>query len=260
MIDTLAQICLKFGHESFIVPIIIFGLLFHKRELYIKAGCFFCAIIIFNTLLKYLFKIPLMPHLGNGYAFPSGHMHAATVFYGYLLCKNQNYIMKAVFICITCGIGISLVHCNFHDYLDVIGAAIFAVIEIFICISIEKKFGNKGLFYTVIIFASIIIALLFYFHKLEPHIWLASYVMLGFMIGAVIFPEKQPQGYIQKTAALTMIAIVLYAVTLIFGPSGFIKSGDIYIRYLKYLFIPIGVMGFIFVSTFIKKNKSISKK
>ena len=52
---------------------------------------FLCNSIAFNSLIKYYFKIPLDPSLNNKcwYAFPSGHLQNAIVFFGIIWVKNN---------------------------------------------------------------------------------------------------------------------------------------------------------------------------
>jgi undecaprenyl-diphosphatase len=143
--------------------------------------------VIFNALLKQLFKVPLFPHLGPGYAFPSGHMHAATVFYGYILYKINNKIMKALLFLLICGFGFSLIHCHFHDFFDIIGAVAFAFGEIVIYHFILLNFGEKAVAVVAIAAAVFSMAALFLIYKLELHVWLAFYALIGtvFSVGVI---------------------------------------------------------------------------
>ncbi len=261
MIDILAHYLLKFGHQTFIMPIIVLSMIFHKREPYAKAACLFCIIMIFNTLLKNVFKVPLMSHLGTGYAFPSGHMHAATVFYGYILYKTDNYVIKFLLACIICGLAFALIYHNYHHLPDIVGSVAFAVIELLICKELETKFGNVENAIIAILFSIASIAIIWsMINIIDFHIWIASYVMLGFMIGCAIFPNKPLSDYIQKVSAILLFVALWYIIDFLHKSYGFSYSSDYYIVYLKYLFVPIAITSSIFIASFISRSSSSHQK
>lgn len=75
-----------------------------------------------NITLKVLFKMPLMSHLGKGYALPSGHMQAAFVFYG-LIFLIQKFRPK-LFCLLIFSIGYGIIFKNYHNVYDILGACI----------------------------------------------------------------------------------------------------------------------------------------
>ena len=87
--------------------------------------------VLINASLKFYFKTPLMPHLGPGYAFPSGHTQFATVFYGWLALSNF-YKTRYFFLLIT-AIGFSTFDQHFHSINEIIAGFLigFLIIEIF---------------------------------------------------------------------------------------------------------------------------------
>ena len=173
MIDALAHFCLKFGHVTFIPAIVVTLTVLYRRDTYAKALCLLAWVMIFNTLLKQLFKVPLMPHLGTGYAFPSGHMHAAAVFYGYMLFRSRSKMAKSLLALILVSLGWSLIYCHFHDILDVLGAVAFAAVEISAYHFLETQFENGITAVASLISAALIILCLSLIYRIEPHIWIA---------------------------------------------------------------------------------------
>lgn len=167
MMDTFTYFLLMFIREEVIIPIMLFGMIFHKREPYAKAMCFFCVIIIFNMFLKNIFKVPLFPHLGNGYAFPSGHMHVSAIFYGYIFYKVHDWKVRSLLAFIMCGIGFSLVYRNYHTWIDVFGAAAFAIAEIAIYRYLEKNNSTRFITIFTLIFCISIMFALFLCMRLE---------------------------------------------------------------------------------------------
>jgi undecaprenyl-diphosphatase len=252
--DTVIRIFLMLMKEEVIIPIIIFGMIFHKREPYAHAICFFCVIMIFNTFLKNLFKIPLLPHLGNGYAFPSGHMHAATIFYGYVLYKTNDWKVKFFLAFLICGIGFSLVYCNYHNWLDVCGAFGFAIVEIGIYRYLEKNTSTRLIAIVALIFSILIIRALFLMQKLEPHVWLGFYVLVGMIIGIGFFGEYKLKNIYQKIAALIFALLSVFAVYYL-GSFLKILSLNGCLVNLKFLILPITV----FLSMFTAGNIPFKK-
>lgn len=180
IIDIVSHIFLKFGHVDVIFVIIICGILFHKRGYYGTAACFICFVMIFNTLLKDFFKVPLFPHLGNGYAFPSGHMHAAAVFYGYICYKiDDRRIKTAILILLGC-IGFSLVHCRFHDWFDVGGALFFAALEISLFHFLRNRFGLRFIAIIAVFLSCVNVSVLYFVYEALPHVLYAFGLLIGF--------------------------------------------------------------------------------
>lgn len=236
MLDSLAHFCLKFGHITVILPCVMLGIIFHKRDIYAKAACFLLYVMIFNTLLKILFKVPLFPHLGNGYAFPSGHMHAASVFYGYILYKTKYQSVKYILSAVICCLGFSLIYCNFHDLLDVVGAVGFAVAEIFAYHIIYQKFGESGTAFFSIISAIIIMFVLQIIHKIEPHVWLAFYGLIGTEFSLMFFEDKKIKQISTKIVVSILSTLIIVALYYLFK---FLDGNPAYITYIKFALIPI---------------------
>ena len=114
--------CLELCHITVILPLVLIGLFSRHRNTLLQATFLLFFVMIFNTLLKYLFKVPLLPHLGDGYSFPSGHMHASGIFYAYLLIKSRNNIVKGILLGLILGIACSLVYFNYHRWEEIFGA------------------------------------------------------------------------------------------------------------------------------------------
>lgn len=256
MIEIAARIFLMFVKEEIIIPIIIFGMIFHKREPYANAICFFCIIMIFNTFLKNLFKIPLFPHLGNGYAFPSGHMHASTIFYGYILYKIPDWKIKFFLAFLICGIGFSLVYCNYHNWFDVCGAFGFAVVEIAIYRYLEKNTSTRFITIFALAFSILIMRALFLMQKLESHVWLGFYVLVGMIIGMWFLGEYKLRSIPQKIAALIFALLSVFAIYY-FGSFLNIVSLNGYVVNLKFLILPLAVFLSIFAASKITFKKSV---
>ncbi|MDR1034575.1 MAG: phosphatase PAP2 family protein [Holosporales bacterium] len=184
MVDNLVYFALKMGQGDVIAFAIVLGILFHyRKEDFEQSACFVCFVIIFNTLLKNLFKIPLFPNLGPGYAFPSGHMHVATIFYGYFFYRAQNYTEKVIFATILGCIASAIVYCHFHDWYDIAGAIAFAFSEIAIYHILRKKYKTMptpAIFILPVITAFYTLQLIY---GAKDYNWMALYIFSGITVG-----------------------------------------------------------------------------
>ena len=248
-IDHLAHFCLKFGHITFILPLVIVCMIFHKRDIYAKAACFLLWVMIFNTLLKHLFNVPLLPHLGVGYAFPSGHMHAASAFYGYILYKTDNKFVKIVLAMLLCCLGFSLIYCHFHDLTDVLGAVGFTVAELLIYHVISINFGDKVVGIISIASAVAVMFALSVIHRVEFHVWLAFYALLGMETVLTVTQEKRLNSLKKKFLALILSIITIASVYYIFKILAFDKF---YLSEIRFALIPLIIIGSIQFSERVK--------
>lgn len=242
IIDSLARFCLKFGHITFILPIVMVCMIFHKRDIYAKAACFLLWVMIFNTLLKQLFKVPLFPHLGPGYAFPSGHMHAASIFYGYILYKSDNKIVKLLLAVLLSCLGASLIHCRFHDWIDILGAVGFTIAEIAVYHVMSANFGERTVGVVSIISAIGIMLILEAIYKVEFHVWLAFYGLIGMEFSLSAMEEKKLNQLSRKFLALVLSTFTIAAVYYLFKCLAFDKY---YLSEVRFALIPMIIVGFI---------------
>jgi undecaprenyl-diphosphatase len=240
MLDFIAHFFLKFAYITFILPVVLVGVIFHRRDLYAKAVCFVFVAMVFNSLLKQLFKVPLFPHLGPGYAFPSGHMHAATVFYGYILYEIDNKFIRTVLLFLMCSFGFSLIHCHFHDLIDVMGAVAFAFAEIVLYHFILLNFGERATAITAIATVVFSMAGLLLIYKLEWHVWLAFYAIIGTIFSLGIFKNGTNYNLIEKFFSLGIAVILIAMVYFIFKKLAFKEP---FLSEIRFFLLPIVTLG-----------------
>lgn len=239
-LNFLVHFFLKFGHITFVLPAVVICMIFFERDMFAKAACFLLWVMVFNTLLKYLFKVPLFPHLGVGYAFPSGHMHASAAFYGYLLYRSDKKYIKFILGILICCLGFSLIYCRFHDLKDVVGALLFAALEITAYHFLHKHFGERTV--GVIAFSSsiAIMMLLSVIHKVEFHVWLAFYGLAGMELALGFTEDPKLHSVSQKFMALFMAFSLMILVYYFFKIMAFDKFC---ISEIRFAFIPLMVVG-----------------
>lgn len=102
--------------------------------------CVLFFTMILNILLKYTFKIPLNPALNiKGYAFPSGHMSSAVVFYGWLFANIRHSLLRIILVVILTDVGFSLIYKGYHYLLDIIGSITIGMMIIAFVHSLSKE-------------------------------------------------------------------------------------------------------------------------
>lgn len=247
--DYLAHFFLKFGHITVIFPIIVISMIFEKRHIVAKAGCCLLWVMIFNTLLKYSFKVPLFPHLGHGYAFPSGHMHAASAFYGYIIYKTNNKFLKVGLGILLCCLGSGLIYCRFHDLKDVLGAVGFTALELALYHIISLKFGDKVVGVICILTSIATMIALSFIYKVEFHVWLAFYALVGMEAALYIFPEKKFSSIYQKFLALLISSVAITGIYYLFKALAFDRF---YLSEIRFAIVPLIIAEAIRVSKRVK--------
>ena len=91
------------------------------------------------TLPKMLFMIPLPMELGiNDYAFPSGHMLAASTIYGFIAYHESHLLPDLHFVSFCIAFG--LIHHQYHNIYDVSAAAVIAATTI---IALHQPLTNQ---------------------------------------------------------------------------------------------------------------------
>lgn len=120
ILETSANTILILNQPWFYGGIFLYWLTQKKFFIFLKNLHILSVSTCINITLKVLFKIPLMPQLGKGYAMPSGHMQAAFVFYGLIFLIQKLRIKSFCFLILI--IGFSIIFKNYHTANDIICA------------------------------------------------------------------------------------------------------------------------------------------
>ena len=121
MLDIIADVSLAFTSESVVIFFLLAFSLHYGRLFFFQTVSFVLFAVINNMVLKTLFTIPLEPYLHHaGYAFPSGHMQFATVFYTWLALYSVSWLSRVFLALLLIGIGFGLVHYGYHSIDDVL--------------------------------------------------------------------------------------------------------------------------------------------
>lgn len=124
----IGRLWLELCHFPLIIIVSILGYFSKYRSKIIRAILFLLLSFILNANLKCLFKIPLAPHVGKGFAFPSGHMQAACFFWGWLAYELNSKWLTGIIIFLLGGLGYWITFFGYHGYLDIAGAIIVTLL------------------------------------------------------------------------------------------------------------------------------------
>ncbi|NRB10609.1 MAG: phosphatase PAP2 family protein [Rickettsiaceae bacterium] len=191
-LDHIAGFILHFSHDVIIIPLLILGYIWLNPKIFFHAICLILLSMITNFVLKQIFQIPLPEgHINQEtYAFPSGHMQSAIVLYGWLVIKYRNIIFQFALCGLLTAIAMSLVHFNYHNYTDIVGAVFFAVLLISIYqILLLKK--AKILKWLTLIFGTILILYISIIYVIPKHLYMAYYVLVGIVLSEALFDNSQ---------------------------------------------------------------------
>lgn len=127
--DILSSCVLFLTHTPAIVFFILVFCFWDFKKALISVNLLLLTLIL-NPYLKSIWQVPLPVHLGDGWAFPSGHMQVACAFYGWMAWKTPVLWFRLLIFCLLGGVGWSLIHGGFHTLTDVLGGVFFAVLTI----------------------------------------------------------------------------------------------------------------------------------
>lgn len=202
--DFLPRFFLFIGNFTAYLSILCVGIVFLQRERYFRLALLLISVCLWNALLKQWFHVPLFPHLGEGYAFPSGHMHTAALFYGYWLLPLKKPWASLVCTFLLTGEAMTLIGCHFHNSFDIFGACGFAAMELWLIFHYEQRpfFERKLILFIIACF------LLWTFTLSSPFpLWLWQLVTLAF---GIFFGIKPLKSWIRFLLVAIGVAFFVY--------------------------------------------------
>lgn len=195
--DSIAQFFLSFSNFGTLLVLFMIGFIALDRKIWGQALFLLLLTMILNVLLKDFFQVPLMPHLGKGFAFPSGHMHAAMAFYGWLFVCYRHPALRFLLLTVLIGIGFSLIYFHYHSFIDVMGAVGFGSLSLSIYYPCTRMtvFRKTPPLLGLVLCALAIPMLLFLAQKyfIPSHAWQAFYSLLIFSVIWWLFSRSLEQ-------------------------------------------------------------------
>ena len=191
MLDSLANFCLSFSHETIIIPLLLIGYIWLEQELFFHAICLILVSSLTNFVLKILFQFPLSPFLGKeGFAFPSGHMQSSVALYGWGVVKTKKLLYKLLLSSLLIGIGLSLIYFKYHNYFDIFGAIFFGCLLIFFYNLFLKKIRRKIFITALFFYATFLMLYAATKCTILAHCWMAYYILASFLFSGYFFEKR----------------------------------------------------------------------
>ncbi len=233
MLDIFTKFFLIFSHDTMIIPIIIGGFIWSNRNVFYHAIC----LVLLSILLSFILKLIFQKQSMYGLAFPSGHMQASVVLYGWLAYTSRNYFLRILTTILLIGIGFSLVYLGYHDYYDVLGGVFFAIILLAGYSFTLNKMTSKMPYINLSLATYLMLSIFFYCESILPHLWLAYYALLGFIISTKIFKQDiELKTITEKTLTSLFCLLAIISIKSIFQLQ--ILSGlPTYLSQLQWLLI-----------------------
>ncbi|MBS0287635.1 MAG: hypothetical protein JSR17_10085 [Proteobacteria bacterium] len=193
-LDFIAKAGLACSHTPILAGILVLGLLSKHREKFARAAFLTLFTIIYNLYLKSLWQMPLPPPL-EGWAFPSGHMHSAVVFWGWLAIEfNKVWFYEIVFFILTF-VGYGLVQQGYHYPVDVLASVGFGSVSILLYAIINRlpffKQHSERVGFLMAILSGCVFLLLPGPAAQKPHVIGALSIIAGFSIAWALYQLKQ---------------------------------------------------------------------
>lgn len=180
---SLAHFFIYFGQGMVLASLMILGWLFLDRILFFRAACLVVTSIILNFALKSTFQIPLSPSLGKiGFAFPSGHMQSATVFYAWLTLNIPSFIFRTLMVIVLIGLGYSLYYFGYHHYFDILMGVLIAGLLVLSFYRLSRKNSRILSFFLFILSSSLMIYNFLNYGLIPLYVWGAYLILLGLLL------------------------------------------------------------------------------
>ncbi|WP_341761141.1 phosphatase PAP2 family protein [Candidatus Tisiphia endosymbiont of Thecophora atra] len=255
MLDNVAKIFLSFSHDIVIIPLLILGYIWLEQKVFFNAICLILVSMLFNFALKIIFQVPLSAHIGKqGFAFPSGHMQSSVVLYGWLMTKTQSRICKILITGLLFGIGMSLVYFGYHNYFDILGAIFFGslLIAFYTFLASTKKQILPPVLLTFTTFLMLYIASI---HKVEEHLYMAYYALIGVIFSENIFTKKITIINLRSKISATILCFFMLFIVKMLFTVGYISSLPLAIRQMQWAIIGFCIPASVFIANYINHYK-----
>lgn len=129
MLNYFGMMGLGFSHWPVLAAVVIFGLCTKYRAIFLRATFVLLFTMIYNAYLKSVFQMPLPPPM-EGWAFPSGHMHSAFVFWGWIALELHKIWVYEVVAFILMWVAYGLIQQWYHYPIDVLAAVGFGTLSL----------------------------------------------------------------------------------------------------------------------------------
>lgn len=228
-----------FSNDSTLIAILWLLAIVFQHEHSIHIIQLLCATLIINIWLKHLWLIPL-PYKSTTYAFPSGHMHSATICYLYLFFLTQYKIIKLLLITVLAGIAFAEINLGFHNIVDISGGIGFGIMHIVLYLYTIQYYGN---FKTTLFLTLLCLPIVLTYHSEFPFM-IECLLILSVNLLMFNLPLSKntsncsniKKSYLVILSSLCLIAILVYCINNRILPQFHLP---LYFGYLIGILIPI---------------------
>ncbi|CEK12066.1 phosphatase PAP2 family protein [Legionella hackeliae] len=238
MLDIVAAFFLLFSNAVVIIPFLILGFIWLDKSLFYHAICLILISSLINVALKVSFQIPLPASIAkNWFAFPSGHMQMTTVLYGWIAYKIGIEWIKRVLITLLIGIALSLIHFNYHNVYDIIGALFFALLILVLYPILYSKWPTAMPWILLITAINLIAYIHLRYRPIPNHAWVAFFMLVGFIIAETLSKGRHILLSIKQKLIATLLVIVLMILTYSVFQIPAVHTLPFYFAYMEWLII-----------------------
>lgn len=233
MLDSVLSFALLAAKEWIIIPVSILGFYFVRPQAFVRSLIALLAGMIVVAYLKTIFQIPLKPHLGPGFAFPSGHMFSGTVFWVVLSWELRQKLLSLFTAIILSLLAIALVHFNYHTVIDVIAGFGFGVAFVGFHIIAQRFLDLSEAAYGLLMLV-ICLALSYFMTPLLLHIYLALGALAGLTLGSLLFKS------VPSKIGPQVLGVVVCGLLTLLALKGFpyiIHQSKQVLTFVQYMFI-----------------------
>lgn len=212
---------LPFGQTPAFILLFVVGYIWIDRHLFFQGFLLLCTSMLLNCVLKLGFKVPLKAHLGEGYAFPSGHMQSSMVVHTWLLFHTKHQFFVFIFLFLILSLGFSLNYCNYHTHGEIFAGMMVGLLWVILCWLLMRKNPSGWIFLVIGALFLGIILLQSPNKKILSHGITVFFTMAGWLLGNHFFPQGGALNFWQKMLASILIFGFFLAFYKIIYKNGF---------------------------------------
>lgn len=224
-ITEIARLITWVMHEYTLLAVTLIGYAFYKdKGTFPRLLTILLFSMILNTYLKSLWQIPLNSNLGTtGWAFPSGHMQGALVFWGWLAWELRQRSLYYVFSSLLIAFAWSMVYLGYHSWEDVVGGVVFGLL-LLPCYHFFIKLLPPSRATLLPAFMALLgLPLMGMLPHSFAHLWMAQGALWGLSLGWTLL-MRTPQAQLSDTKqALPSFFFSLFGLIIIYGLFSFLR-------------------------------------
>ncbi len=175
---------LLFSNDILLMFASIILYIISKRDDYKYLILLLLFVMIFKTLLKDIFKIsPPVSSPSSNYAFPSGHVYFATVFYFWIAFYRHSLKFRLFGVCALVLTSFAIVYKGYHEVPEIIFTFLLGISTVHTYNKFSKIIFDRRI--RIFLFTAIILYTLSscVFEKTKIDIIIGVYGTLGFIFG-----------------------------------------------------------------------------